>query len=149
MHRTPGARLALALSFALLCAAAPAARADGPLGPGAPCTSPQDVVAAMAFEAGFAVAKSCAKLCKNAGATCAKHVNRAVSCKSKSIDDSAYFQIQVTCEGESGQALKTCRQPIEDDRKAAHADLDGERDARLADCDTKAQDCAGQCSGSK
>src|SRR5215470_6816017 len=121
MHRCPGARLALA--FALVCAAAPAARADGPLGPGAPCTSPQDVIDAMAFGAGFPVAKGCPQLCKKAGATCAKNVNRAVSCKSKSIDDSAFFQIQVTCEGESGEALKTCRQPIESDRKDAHAAL--------------------------
>ena len=146
MHRTPGARLALAL--ALLCAAAPAARADGPLGPGAPCSTPQDVIDSMAFDGGFAVAKGCAKLCKKAGATCAQNVKRAVTCKSKSIDDSAFFQTQVSCSGESGQALKTCRAPIETDRKAAHTALDTERDARLDDCNTKAQDCTEHCSGS-
>lgn len=148
MHRTPAARLARALVLVLVCAAAPAARADGPLGPGAPCTTPQDVIDGMSFDAGFAVAKGCPKLCKKARATCAKNVNRAVSCKSKSIDDSAFFQAQVTCTGESGQALKQCRQPIEDDRKAAHTALETERDARLGDCDTKAQACAEHCSGS-
>jgi len=145
MRCTPGARLALA--FTLLCAAAPAARADGPLGPGAPCSSPQDVIDSMAFETGFAVAKGCANLCKKAGSTCAKNVNRAVSCQRKSIDDSAYFQTQVTCEGEKGQALKTCAKPIEDQRNADRDALDTERDARLDDCNTKAQACAEQCSG--
>ena len=96
MRCTPGARLALA--FALACAAAPAAaRADGPLGPGAPCKTAQDVVDAMSFDSGFAVAKGCTKLCKKARATCTKHVNRAISCAQKSLTDSTFFSIKVTC----------------------------------------------------
>ena len=144
MRCTPGARLALV--FALACAAAPVARADGPLGPGAPCKSAQDVVDSMAFETGFAVAKGCDKLCKKAEATCAKHVNRAITCARKSLDDSTFFTIQVTCAGETGASLKSCAAPIQADQKTGRADLETERAARLADCDAKAQTCAGTCS---
>jgi hypothetical protein len=142
MRCTPGAPLALAL----LCAAAPAARADGPLGPGAPCKPAQEVVDAMAFESGFAVAKGCETLCKKARATCAKHVDRAITCARKSLDDSTFFTIRVSCEGETGSALKQCSAPFEADQKDGRAALETERDARLGDCDTKAQACAESCS---
>src|SRR5262245_41704596 len=139
MRCTPGARLALLI--ALVCAAAPAARAGGPLGPGAPCKDLQDVIDSMAFETGFAVDKGCDKLYKKAGATCAKNVNRAVTCQRKNIDDSAFFQIQVTCEGEKGSALKTCAKPIQDQQKSDREALESERGDRLDDCKSKAQTC--------
>lgn len=138
MRCTPGARLALAFALALACAAAPSARADGPLGPGAPCKPAQDVVNAMSFESGFAVAKGCTKLCKKAGATCAKHVNRAITCAQKSLSDSTFFSIKVCID-------KTCVDKANADKKTGLADLQTERDARLGDCDTKAQTCAENC----
>src|SRR5262249_1471118 len=145
MRCPPGARLALSLALAF--AAAPAARADGPLGPGAPCETLQHVTDSMSFAAGFPVAKGCEKLCKKARATCAKHVNRAVSCNRKSIDDSSFFQVKVTCAGEKGSALKMCSAPLDADKKAAREALDGERETALATCDQDAQTCAGHCNG--
>jgi hypothetical protein len=143
MRCTPRARLALIL----LLACAPTARADGPLGPGAPCKTAQQVVDAMAFKAGFDVdRKSCEKLCKKAGATCAKHVNRAITCGRNSSDDSTFFQVKVSCDGEKGAALKACAAPFEAAKKADRAALLSERDARLADCTSKAQACATGCS---
>ena len=143
MRCTSRARLALIL----LLACAPAARADGPLGPGAPCKTPQQVIDAIAFQTGFPIEKkACEKLCKKAGATCAKHVKRAVTCTRKSIDDSSFFQVQVSCAGQTGSALKECRRSFDADKKADRDELDGERDAALDVCDTKAQECAGNCS---
>jgi hypothetical protein len=126
---------------------APSARADGPLGPGAPCKTAQEVVDAMPFDTPpvFAVAKGCTKLCKKAGATCAKHVNRAITCAQKSLADSTFFSIKVSCAGETGGSLKTCSAPFNADKKTGLADLQTERDARLGDCDTKAQACAENC----
>ena len=136
MRCTPGARLALAFAFTLACAAAPSARADGPLGPGAPCKeNVQDVVDAMSFDSGFAVAKGCTKLCKKAGATCAKHVNRAITCLQKSLVDSTFFSIKLCVD-------KPCVDKANADKKTGLADLKTQRDARLGDCDIKAQACA-------
>src|SRR5258705_11200959 len=102
MRCTPGARFAL--FFLLVCA--PAAWADGPLGPGMPCTTIDQVRAAISFDAGFAPLekKACANLCKKARATCAKPVNRAVTCARKNIDNSTFFQEKVTCDGKHGGA---------------------------------------------
>ena len=78
MRCTPGARLALV--SLLVCA--PAAWAEGPLGPGMPCKTIDQVRAAISFEAGFLPLepKACEKQCKKARATCGKHVNRAITC---------------------------------------------------------------------
>jgi hypothetical protein len=142
MRCTPWARLAL-VSF-LVCA--PAARAEGPLGPGRPCKTVQQVTDAISFATGFPIeTKACAKLCKKARATCAKHVNRAVTCTRKSIDDSTFFQEQVSCAGQRGSALKACRSDFEELKKTDLDDLDGQRTAALGVCDTQAQGCAEQC----
>jgi hypothetical protein len=142
MRCTPGARLALVLL--LVCA--PAARADGPLGPGRPCTTLQQVTDAISFATGFPIeTKACAKLCKKAGATCAKQVNRGVTCNRKSITDSSFFQEQVSCAGQRGSALKACRSDLEGQKKTDLADLDGQRTTALGVCDTQAQQCAEHC----
>lgn len=147
MRCTPGARLALLLL--LVCA--PAARGDGPLGPGRPCKAIADVTDAISFESGFRPAgfgvdqKTCEKLCKKAGATCAKQVNRAVTCNRKSIDDSTFFQEQVSCAFQKGSALKACRSDFEEQKKTDLGDLDGQRTTALDVCDSQAQGCAEHC----
>src|SRR5262245_10157098 len=158
MHRIPRAQLALVL----VLACAPAARADGPLGEGAPClpvlaglSDPNDpksddipdVIDAMAFENGFPeLGKACPKQCKKARATCAKYVKRAVTCNRKSIDDSTFFQVKVSCPGLKGSALKSCAAEFEDARSAAREALDEDQTTALADCDDKAQACTESCS---
>ena len=47
--------------------------------------------------------------------------------------------------GETGGALKSCSAPFKADKKAGLADIQTEGDARLGDCDTKAQACAENC----
>ena len=89
--------------------------------------------------------EACEKLCKKGRATCAKHVNRAVTCARKSIDDSTFFQEQVSCDGQHGSALKACRKGFEDTKKDDRDELEGERDAALDVCNTDAQDCAENC----
>jgi hypothetical protein len=139
-------RARLALALALLCAAAPVARADPPLGPVAPCKTAQEVIDAMAFDIspGFSVAKGCESLCKKARATCAQYVNRAITCERKNVEDSSFFKIKVEC---AHQPLKTCdaRPGLEADRTTKLDALQTERETALGECDTKAQACTEIC----
>lgn len=147
-------RAAGALALLLLLTSAPAARAEGPLGPGAPCkvfddpndpNATQDVIDAMAFQNGFPVEEGCEKLCKKARSTCAKHVKRAFTCNRNSIDDSAFFQAKVTCAGQTGSTLKTCTREVESESQDERDALDVARDTALAACDDKAEQCVESC----
>lgn len=157
----PPLLLPLALACLALALAAPPARAGTdftdpnaplPLGPKRPCgadpsTTPGDAVAkvppGMAFgfvdpntpASGnlFSGLPDCASLCKRAGTACQKYVKRLASCEGHAIDDRASF------------ASKVPTASLELDPAAEHAAVDAAVATALADCNTRAGQCAEAC----
>ena len=146
------------LALALLAAPARAAtdpndpNAALPLGPKIPCgqepsTEAGDAVAkvvpGMAFgfvdpndpASGnlFTGLPDCANLCKKAGTTCQKYVKRLGTCEGHAIDDRASFLSKVKPPG------------VVFDPVAEHAAVDAAVTTALADCTTKAGQCAEAC----
>jgi hypothetical protein len=156
----PPLLLPLALAcLALGLLAAPARATDFtdpnaplPLGPKRPCgeepsTTPGDAVAkvpaGMAFgfvdpnvpASGnlFSGLPDCASLCKRAGTACQKYVKRLATCEGHAIDDRASFASKANPPG------------LTLDPTTEHGAVDAAVTTALADCTTKASQCAEAC----